>query len=192
MSTGATCAPLSLWAGLHGKRGMEGKVRTRCIRQDWVSSPARTAVDLLRWRVPGGVRILGSRGLGKPGRLNDADWQRALARRWRCAYRCTAVGLPIRLTHVWRCGGTGRRRRTDTAACTHKHTRAQDVGRATIIIASSRVRDDGRSIKSRSKASLLAGRIDCRQIAGRTTHTEPRRRAVTEAEGGGGVETETQ
>ena len=112
--------------------------------------------------------------------------------------RCTAVGqmhgswVAHTSTHVWRCGGTGRRRRTDTAACTHKHTRAQDVGRATIIIASSRVRDDGRSIKSRSKASLLAGRIDCRQIAGRTTHTEPRRRAVTEAEGGGGVETEPQ
>ena len=111
--------PLSLWAGLHGKRGMEGKVRTRCIRQDWVSSPARTAVDLLRWRVPGGVRILGSRGLGKPGRLNDADWQRALARRWRCAYRCTAVGLPIRLPM---CGGVEALADAGARTRLHAHT----------------------------------------------------------------------
>ena len=129
-------------------------------------------------------------------------WQAREAQRRRLATgACPPLAMRLQMhgswvahtsTHVWRCGGTGRRRRTDTAACTHKHTRAQDVGRATIIIASSRVRDDGRSIKSRSKASLLAGRIDCRQIAGRTTHTEPRRRAVTEAEGGGGVETEPQ
>ena len=121
-----------------------------------------------------------------------AGQQRTLARRWRCPYRRTGHGSRVAHTsaHVGRC--TGRRRRTDTAACTHRHTRAQDVGRAAIIIASSCVSADGRSIKSRSEASLLAGRRDYRQIAGRTTHTGLRRRAVTEAEGGGGVETETQ
>ena len=65
MSTGATCAPHNLCACLHGKGG-GGEGRT----QD--SSPSRTGVDLLRWNVPGGVRILDSRSLGEPGRLSDA------------------------------------------------------------------------------------------------------------------------
>ena len=76
----------------------------------------------------------------------------------------------------------------------HTDTPARKMWRgATIIsIASGRVGADGRIVKSRSKASLPAGRVDYRQIAGRTTHTGLRRRAITEAEGGGAVEAETQ
>ena len=87
----------------------------------------------------------------------------------------------------------------DAAARARLHAHTQPRARCgertiiIIIIAPSRVDSaDGRSIKSRSKASLLAGRRDYRQIAGRTTHTGPRRRAVSEAEGGGRVETEAQ
>ena len=94
------------------------------------------------------------------------------------------------------CGGAEALADAGARTRLHAHTdtpaRKMWRGGTIISIASSHVRADGRSIKSRSKASLLAGRIDYRQIAGRTTRTGPRRRAVTEAEGGGGVEAETQ
>jgi hypothetical protein len=61
-----------------------------------------------------------------------------------------------------------------------------------MFIAPSRVDSaDGRIETSRSKTSLLAGRVDYRQVAGRTT-AGLGRRAITDADGGGGVDVETK
>ena len=73
--------------------------RARCRRDVAGDSFARrfagTAADLLRWRVrevQGGVRTLGSRGRGGPGRMSKAGWQRALEGRWQCACRWRGPG----------------------------------------------------------------------------------------------------
>ena len=88
----------TIWAArpLHILVGIAAR-RARCGRgvagESFARRSAGTAADLLRWRlrgVLGGVRTLGCRNLGGPGRTSKAGWRRALACRWQCA--CTGPG----------------------------------------------------------------------------------------------------
>ena len=117
----------TIWAArpLHILVGIAAR-RARCGRgvagESFARRSAGTAADLLRWRlrgVLGGVRTLGCRNLGGPGRTSKAGWRRALAGRWQCA--CTGPGswLPRRLR---RCAGRG---------CMRVHTLARRRGAGT-------------------------------------------------------------
>ena len=152
---------------------------------DGVSLVASTSSTLAALASPGGSATLASDGRLPADAPADA--------------RVMVVGCPhvCPCVEVWRHWPTQAHGQGCMHAHTHTHTHTRArCGEGTIIImfiAPSRVDSaDGRIVTSRSKASLLAGHVDYRQVAGRTTHTRPRQRAVTEAEGGGGVETEAQ